>query len=69
MEKMKLCKPDIVSRLKGTFSLGTNVCGHETNIKKPAKPFHVIVYDENFEIERKKKKKDNHYLGQFIESI
>lgn len=55
--KNEIMQHDIVSRLKVAVSLGTNICGHETDIKKPAKPFQVIVYDENFENERKKTKK------------
>lgn len=54
-------QPDTISRLKVAVSLGTNICGHETDIKKPAKPFHVIVYDENFENEREKKNRQSLY--------
>ena len=36
-------RPDKIAGLKGTVSLGTNVCGRGTDIKNPSKPSHVIV--------------------------
>lgn len=36
-------KPDYIAGRKGAVSLGTNVCGRGTDIKKPQKPLHVII--------------------------
>lgn len=36
-------KPDYIAGRRGAVSLGTNVCGRGTDIKKPEKPLHVII--------------------------
>ena len=36
-------KPDNIAGIKGSISLGTNVCGRGTDIKNPQNPLHDIV--------------------------